>query len=89
MRRTGFNSIPLIHMETGLTVTAFVLGVTQLVKDWGLVKGQYLQLVAIALGGLATWLIMYQPELWDVLSNIFLAAGITGTVSMVKSSVSH
>ena len=71
-------------MGTELTVTAFVLGVTQIIKDIGLVQGKYLQIVAIALGGAATWLIMYQPELWASLSNIILAAGITGTVSLVK-----
>lgn len=69
-------------MDT-LTISAFVVGATQLVKDYGLVQGRGLQLVAVAFGAFATYLSLYQPEIWLQLSSILLAVGATGTVSFV------
>ena len=70
-------------MENTLTITAFVLGMTQIVKDMGWVSGQYLKLVAFALGGFATLVTMYYPEVWASLSEVFIAVGVTGGVSFV------
>lgn len=70
-------------MET-LTVSAFVLGMTQLVKDSGFVTGQWLKLVAVVLGAFATFVSMNYPDVWQQLSNILLAVGVTGTVSFLN-----
>ena len=70
-------------MESTITIGAFVLGVTQIIKDFGLVRGQYLKLVAVLLGALAMYLTVHRPETWEAVSSICLAAGITGSVSFI------
>ena len=70
-------------MESTITIGAFVLGVTQIIKDFGLDRGQYLKLIAILLGALAMYLTVYRPETWETVSSICLAAGITGSVSFI------
>lgn len=72
-----------VRMESTITIGAFVLGVTQIIKDFGLVRGQYLKLVAVLLGALAMYLTVYRPETWETVSSICLAAGITGSVSFI------
>ena len=72
-----------IRMESTITIGAFVLGVTQIIKDFGLDRGQYLKLIAILLGALAMYLTVYRPETWETVSSICLAAGITGSVSFI------
>lgn len=73
-------------MDT-LTIGAFVVGTTQLIKDYGVVQGKSLQLVAIGLGAIATYLTQYQPELWAQISTLLLAIGATGAVSFVDERV--
>lgn len=70
-----------------LTIGAFVVGFTQIIKDHGLVQGKALQLVAIALGAVATYLTQYQPDLWNSLSTVLLAVGATGAVSFVDERI--
>lgn len=71
-------------MNETLTIGAFVLGMTQIVKDSGFVQGKWLQLVAVALGAFATLVSVYYPEVWTQLSGILLSAGITGGVSFIN-----
>jgi len=71
-------------MNETLTIAAFVLGATQIVKDLGWVNGQYLKLLAVAFGALATYLSLYMPELYASLSAMLVATGVTGTVSFIN-----
>lgn len=71
-------------MESTLTIAAFVLGMTQVIKDGGFITGQWLKLVAVALGAFATFLSLYYPELWQQLSAILVSVGVTGSVSFVN-----
>ena len=68
-------------MESTISLAAFVIGMTQLVKDTGLVKGNWLRVVAIAFGGLASYLFQYHPQLWLGMSEVIIAASATGLVS--------
>ena len=68
-------------MENSLSILAFVVGFTQLIKDTKIVKGQWLKLVAIGLGGLGSYLFQYHPNLWIGMSEVILAASATGIVS--------
>ncbi len=70
-------------MENTLTITAFVLGMTQVVKDLGWLSGQPLKLLAIVLGGFATFVTLYYPEVWEQLTAVLIAVGVTGGVSFV------
>jgi len=70
-------------MNETLTVTAFVLGMTQVVKDLGWVSGQYLKLFAFVLGGFAAFVTLHYPEVWAQLSDVLIAVGVTGGVSFV------
>lgn len=68
-------------MESSLSIIAFTVGFTQLIKDTGVVKGQWLKIVAICLGGLGSYLFQYHPNLWIGMSEVILAASATGLVS--------
>jgi len=70
-------------MET-LTVGAFVLGMTQLIKDTGLVKGQALKVLAVLIGGVATYVSIYHAGIWDQISILLISLGVTGSVSFVN-----
>lgn len=69
-------------MDT-VTIGAFVVGMTQIIKDYSGIRGEYLKFVAIALGGIAAYLTQYYPELWSQISTILLAVGATGSVSFM------
>ncbi len=71
-------------MET-LTISVFVVGATQLLKDYGVISGKFqVQFAAVALGALATYLFQFQPLIWEQLAMIFTGLGLTGSVGLVK-----
>lgn len=76
-------------MENALTIGAFVFGLTQMIKETGYVKGEWLKLVAIVLGAIGTFISMYYPEMWQQLSAILIAVGVTGGVSFTNEKVSQ
>jgi len=70
-------------MNEPLTITAFIIGITQLVKDTGIITGQTLKAVAIIAGGVAGYMSLYQPEMWASISSLIYALTATGLVSFV------
>jgi len=67
-----------------LTLAAFVIGGTQVVKDLGLVNGQWLKAVAVVLGGLGGYLVTFDPALWEQMTGLVVALSGTGGVSFLK-----
>jgi len=72
-------------MQEPITILGFVVGGTQIVKDLGFVSGNWLKAVAVILGGVATYLTVYEPMLWEQLTGLIVAIGGTGGVSYIKS----
>jgi len=67
-------------MET-LSIGAFVVGICQILKNLELFPKKYTQLVAVAIGAAATYVSLYQPELWKGLSEFLIGLTATGLVS--------
>lgn len=68
------------RMDSPLAIGAFTIGATQLLKKAG-VSGNWLILVCVLAGGLASYMTAYQPELWAKLSELLVALTATGLVS--------
>lgn len=75
-------------MDAPLTIAAFSLGTTQLVKKLG-VQGNWLILVCLLCGAVASYMTMYQPEIWANMSHILIALSTTGVVSFVDDRLSR
>ncbi len=73
-------------MNSSLTIGAFAIGATQLVKDLGL-QGQWLKLVCVAAGAIATYMTIYQPMLWANLSGLLISAAATGGISLIHDLI--
>ena len=71
-------------MESSLSIAAFIVGMTQLVKSTGLVKGNWLRFVSVAFGAFAAYMFQYEPELWLGFSEIWIALSATGLVALGK-----
>ena len=67
-----------------LSIAAFVLGATQIVKSLGILPKKWTPVVAILLGGGATYLSLYQVDLWQQLSLFLIGLTTTGLVSFGK-----
>ena len=70
-----------------MTVVGLTLGLTQLLKDAGFVTGQSLKVLAVLIGGIATYASIYHPEIWAQITPILHAIGITGGVSFLDSRI--
>jgi hypothetical protein len=71
-------------MTEVLSITAFVVGVTQIIKKTELLPARFTPLVATLLGGAATYLSMYQTDLWANVSIFLIGLTTTGLVSFGK-----
>jgi len=65
------------------SILVFVLGTTQIIKDAGFVRGTALQVVAVVLGGLATYMSIYQPLLLVQITPLLQVLGLTGGISFL------
>lgn len=70
-------------MET-LSIGAFVIGVTQIIKTTDLLPTRFIPAVATLVGAVATYLSMYQVDLWSNISVFLIGLTTTGLVSFGK-----
>lgn len=71
-------------MNESLSIAAFVLGVTQIVKKTELIPARFTPLIATLLGGAATYLSVYQADLWSNVSALLIGLTTAGIVSFGK-----
>jgi hypothetical protein len=71
-------------MTEVLSISAFVVGVTQIIKTSQLLPARFTPLVATLVGGAATYLSMYQADLWANVSIFLIGLTTTGIVSFGK-----
>ena len=71
-------------MTEALSISAFVIGVTQLIKGTEVIPHRFIPLFATLLGGGATYMSMYQVELWANISLFLIGLTTTGLVSFGK-----
>jgi|TARA_R100001530_G_scaffold18915_3_gene16078 hypothetical protein len=67
-----------------LSISAFVVGVTQIIKKTGMLPSNYIPAVATILGGVATYLSVYQVDMWANISLYLIGLTATGLVSFGK-----
>ena len=70
-------------MET-LSIGAFVVGATQIIKAMGIFPSKFTPIVAILLGAGATYISLNQVELWTQISMFLIGLTATGLVSFGK-----
>lgn len=70
-------------MET-LSIGAFVIGSTQIIKSLGILPKSLTPVIAILIGAGATYLSMYQVDLWQQMSLFLIGLTTTGLVSFGK-----
>jgi hypothetical protein len=63
-------------------LSAFLIALTQIFKDLGL-QGNWLKGVCVASGGVAFYLMSYQPAIWQALTGLILGTTATGGVSFL------
>ena len=71
-------------MNESLSIAAFVLGVTQIIKKTELIPARFTPLIATLLGGAATYLSVYQVDLWSNVSSLLIGLTTAGIVSFGK-----
>ena len=70
-------------MET-LSIGAFVIGATQIIKSMQVLPAKCTPAVAVLLGAGATYLSLNQVELWAQVSTFLIGLTATGLVSFTK-----
>jgi hypothetical protein len=71
-------------MTEPLTIGAFVVAVTQLLKDLGIIAGNTTKIAAILIGAAATYTMVYMPELWSGISEFLIGLTATGLISFAN-----
>ena len=75
--------LPTNIMTSPLGVVPFAVGITAKLKDYG-VQGEWNTVACVLLGAFATYMIVFQPSLWNSLSLIVASGTAAGWYSLLQ-----